>query len=439
MINTHPNIVIIGGGAGGLELASKLGQKLGKSQRANITLIDKNRTHIWKPLLHEVATGSLDTSLDGVSYSAHAATHGFQFILGEFIKLDTNDQTISLKQHNDDNGKVLLPERTIHYDKLIIAIGSISNDFNTPGVAEHCYFLDSQQQAERFQHALLNSFTRVHQNSSGEENTKSNSLSIAIVGGGATGVELSAELIHVSGLLKHYGLSEFKSTQLRIHLIEAGPTILPALPKRISDAARRELLNLGIQVLEHTRISEANQHGFITAEGEEIAADLMLWAAGVKVADFIKDIDGLAFNRSNQVLVDPYLQAKGIEHVYVLGDASACEQSDGSFVPPRAQAAHQMASNLASNILAELNGKAKTPFKYKDHGSLVNLSRFSAVGSLMGNLTNNSMFIEGKLARLMYVSLYRMHQNAIHGPLKTMALWLCEKLMRSVRPKMKLH
>ena len=437
MINTHPNIVIVGGGAGGLELASKLGHALGKSRRANITLIDKNRTHIWKPLLHEVATGSLDTSLDGVSYSAHAAKHGFQFIWGEFISLNSNDHTITLKAQSDESGKVLLPARTLNYDKVILAIGSISNDFNTPGVAEHCYFLDSQKQAERFQHALLNSFTRVHQNAS-EENSN-NSLSIAIVGGGATGVELSAELIHVSGLLKHYGLSEFKSTQLIIHLIEAGPTILPALPKRISDVARRELINLGIQVRENTRISEANENGFVTEEGETISADLMLWAAGVKVADFVKNIDELKFNRSNQVLVDPYLRAKGVEQVYVLGDASACEQSDGSFVPPRAQAAHQMASNLARNLIAELNGKEKVPFKYNDHGSLVNLSRYSAVGSLMGNLTKNTMFIEGKLARLMYVSLYRMHQNAIHGPLKTAALWLCEKLMRSVRPKMKLH
>lgn len=438
MNNTHPNIVIIGGGAGGLELASKLGNKLGKSRKATITLIDKNRTHIWKPLLHEVATGSLDTSLDGVSYSAHAAKHGFQFILGEFIGLDDVAQTISLKSHIDENGLKLLPERMLHYDELVIAIGSISNDFNTPGVAEHCFFLDSHQQAERFQHALLNRFTQVHQLAQENEGGP-HTLSIAIVGGGATGVELSAELVHVSQLLKHYGLSEFKSTKLTIHLIEAGNTILPALPSRISNAARKELMNLGVHVLENTQVSEATPEGFLTADSHLIKADLMLWAAGVKVADFIKQIDCFSFNRSNQVLVDAYLKAKGVEHIYVLGDACACEHSDGHFVPPRAQAAHQMASTVAANLIAKLNGKEQKPFRYHDHGSLVNLSRFSAVGSLMGNLTHNSMFIEGKLARLMYVSLYRMHQHAIHGVFKTLALWLCEKLMRSVKPKMKLH
>ena len=299
-------------------------------------------------------------------------------------------------------------------------------------------FLDSQHQAERFQNALLNSFTRVHQTALENEKTH-NHLSIAIVGGGATGVELSAELIHVSQLLKHYGLSEFKSTKLSIHLIEAGPTILPALPKRISDAARKELTNLGIKVRENTQVLEATDSGFITKENELIEADLMLWAAGVKVADFIKDIACFSFNRANQVLVDEYLQAKGVEHIYVLGDACACEQGDGSFVPPRAQAAHQMASIVYKNMVAKLDGKSQHAFEYHDHGSLVNLSRFSAVGSLMGNLTNNSMFIEGKLARLMYVSLYRMHQNAIHGFLKTVALYVCEKLMCTVKPKMKLH
>lgn len=438
MINTHPNIVIIGGGAGGLELASKLGNKLGKSRRANITLIDKNRTHIWKPLLHEVATGSLDTSLDGVVYSAHAASHGFQFILGEFINLDAEKQAIYLKEQYDEDGDLILPQRTVHYDELIIAIGSVSNDFNTPGVSKHCYFLDSHQQAERFQHALLNCFTRVHQ-AANELPEEQNRLSIAIVGGGATGVELSAELVHVAQLLKHYGMSAFTSTKLTIHLIEAGPTILPALPSRISDSARNELHHLGVNILEGTKVSKATSEGFITDDNTLIQADLMLWAAGVKVADFIKNLDCFEFTRNNQIKVDEFLQAKGATHIHVLGDACACEQDDGTFVPPRAQAAHQMASNVARNILAKFSGKAPKPFVYKDHGSLVNLSRFSAVGSLMGNLTSNTMFIEGNLARVMYLSLYRMHQNAIHGPIKTLALWLSEKLLRIVRPKMKLH
>ncbi|MFC3030942.1 NAD(P)/FAD-dependent oxidoreductase [Pseudoalteromonas fenneropenaei] len=430
-----PNIVIVGGGAGGLELATKLGHKLGKSRRANITLIDKNRTHIWKPLLHEVATGSLDTSIDGVAYSAHAAKHGFQFILGEFTALDTDTNTLTLKAQRGDHDKIILPERHIRFDTLVLAIGSISNDFNTPGVAQHCFFLDTQQQAERFQNALLNSFTRLHQADPNGENH----LNIAIVGGGATGVELSAELIHVAKLLKLYGMAAITNAKFNIQLIEAGPRILPALPERIANSARRELQRLGIAVMEDTRITEATSDGFVTHTGQVLQADLMLWAAGVKVADFIAKLGCFELTRNNQIKVDNTLKAFGQHNIYVLGDAAACEQADGKFVPPRAQAAHQMASNLAKNILATMAGKPQKPFVYHDHGSLVNLARYSAVGSLMGNLTNNTMFIEGKMARLMYVSLYRMHQNAIHGPFKTVALWLAEKLLRIVRPKMKLH
>ncbi|QYJ96139.1 NAD(P)/FAD-dependent oxidoreductase [Shewanella alkalitolerans] len=428
-----PRIVIVGGGAGGLGLATQLGHKLGKKQRAEILLIDKNRTHIWKPLLHEVATGSLDADLDGVVYSAHAVKHGYQFQLGELTGLDLQGKRLKLAAISNDKGEALLPARELEYDTLVLAVGSVSNDFGTPGVKEHCFFLDSHHQANRFHNALLDSFTRMHQS---EEQQK---LNIAIVGGGATGVELSAELYHVTDLLKSYGLSKMTADRLSITLIEAGPRILPALPERIAASATRELIKLGVSVRQNTRIEEASSKGFVTADGELIAANLMLWAAGVKAPDFIKQIEGLNLNRANQILVRPTLQAQGHDDLYVIGDCCACEQADGSFVPPRAQSAHQMAQCVEHNILNELRGLGLTEYEYVDHGSLVNLSRFSTVGSLMGNLTKDSMFVEGKIARFMYISLYRMHQKAIHGLAKTIALWLVEKMMRVVRPRMKLH
>ena len=433
MSTTKPVIVIVGGGAGGLELATQLGHKLGKKDKAQILLIDKNRTHIWKPLLHEVATGSLDSDLDGVVYSAHAAKHGYQFQLGTFCGLNADAKQLSMAPIVDDAGYTLLPERHIDYDKLVIAIGSVSNDFNTPGVKDHCFFLDSHQQANRFHNALLDSFTRVHQSDS------INKLNIAIVGAGATGVELSAELYHVTEMLKVYGLSKMTAEKLNIHLIEAGPRILPALPERIASSARRELSKLGVNVMENTRISEATSEGFVTADGGLIEANLMLWAAGVKAPDFIKTIDLFELNRANQILVKPSLISTIDEAIYVIGDCCACKQADGSFVPPRAQSAHQMAECVEKNLIHELNGEPREAYTYVDYGSLVNLSKFSTVGSLMGNLTKNSMFVEGKIARLVYISLYRMHQRAIHGTLKTIGLWFAEKVMRVVRPRMKLH
>ncbi|MDP2562803.1 NAD(P)/FAD-dependent oxidoreductase [Psychrobium sp. 1_MG-2023] len=433
MTSTIPNIVIIGGGAGGLELATQLGHKLGKKQRANILLIDKNRNHIWKPLLHEVATGSLDSNIDGVVYSAHAAKHGYRFQLGCFSDLDSENKTITLAAELDDNGQQILPSRQVSYDQLVIAIGSVCNDFGTPGVQEHCYFLDSHKQADRFHHALLDSFTRMHQQ---EQQT---ALDIAIVGAGATGVELSAELYHVADLLKIYGLSNMTAKKLNIHLIEAGPTILPALPPRISASAKAELEKIGVNVMQNTRISEASCAGFITSEGELIEADLMLWAAGVKAPDFVKDLGHFELNRANQIVVKENLKSTTDDNIYVIGDCCSFDLGDGQFVPPRAQSAHQMASCVEKNIIAELKGASLVNYQYTDYGSLVNLSRFSTVGSLMGNLTSSSMFVEGKIARLVYISLYRMHQRAIHGTLKTVGLWFAEKIMKVVRPRMKLH
>lgn len=435
MMNTQlPKIVIVGGGAGGLELATQLGHKLGKKRQAEILLIDKNRSHIWKPLLHEVATGSIDADLDGVVYSAHAAKHYYQFQLGSFSHVDSINNTITLSELRDEFGHRILPERQVNYDYLVLAIGSISNDFNTPGVKEHCFFLDSNQQAERFQHALLDNFTRLHQ-----DDDPKHSLTIGIVGGGATGVELSAELYHVSDMLKMYGLSKMNAKRLRIDLIEAGPRILPALPERIANSAKRELVKLGVTVREGTQVKQATEDSFITKEDEQLKADIKVWAAGVKAPDFIKEIGLFELTRNNQIKVNQYLQSSVDEHIYVIGDCCAFTQADATQVPPRAQSAHQMAQCVEKNLIATLKNQPLHEFSYSDHGSLVNLSRYSTVGSLMGNLTSNSFFIEGKIARFMYISLYRMHQRAIHGIAKTFALWISEKVLRVVRPKMKLH
>jgi len=428
-----PHIVIVGGGAGGLELVTALGHKLGRKGKAKVTLIDKHRVHIWKPLLHEVATGSLDTEIDGVVYRAHAARHGYQFQLGSVSGINRDTKELSLDSISDDGGNIIVDSRTINYDRLVLAIGSISNDFGTPGVSEHCYMLDSKQQAQRFQQTLLNQFLRKSQNN----NKQITPTRLAIVGAGATGVELSAELHHVVEALSVYDLDK-KQQRLSIDLIEAGSRILPALPERIADAACNELEKLGVQIHTDTRIVEANPHGFLDAKDNQIDADLMVWAAGVKVQSWVAET-GLTVNRINQVECTRKLKTKNDDAIYVIGDCCSVEMSDGARVPPRAQSAHQMATTVAKNICRELKNKPLIDFTYTDYGSLVNLSRFSTVGSLMGNLMKGSMFIEGKVARLMYLSLYRMHQLAIHGLFKGPFIIILSRLSKIIRPKIKLH
>ena len=425
-------IVIVGGGAGGLELATQLGHKWGKKGKAEIHLVDANHTHLWKPLLHEVATGALDSGIDELNYQAHGKKHGFSFHLGRMCGLQRDSKAIELAAIYDDSEEIL-PQRELNYDQLVMALGSVTNDFGTKGAAEHCYFLDGRQQAEVFHQKLLNQFIKANGSNNPEE------LSIAIVGAGATGVELSAELYNTTEALASYDMSQFKTDNLKVSLVEAGPQILPALPRRISNSAKRELEKLGVDVLTDTMITEITEEGFITKSGDVIKAKLKVWAAGVKAPDFLANIGGLETNRANQLAIKPTLQTTLDDNVFAIGDCAFLLQEDGKAVPPRAQAAHQQASHLLKVLTAIRAGKTPPAFIYRDKGSLVSLSRYSTVGSLMGNLSKGSMMIEGRLARIVYVSLYRLHQVALHGYFHTILLSLVGHINKVIRPRLKLH
>ncbi|MGJ8679068.1 NAD(P)/FAD-dependent oxidoreductase [Paraglaciecola sp.] len=427
-------IVIVGGGAGGLELVSRLSKTLGKQKLAEIVLIDRHPTHVWKPLLHEVAAGVIDKNSDGVDYRIHAARLKYQFQLGCMSHINPTEKSIKLDAHFDENGALLLPERTVTYDYLVLAIGSVSNDFGTPGVSEHCYFLDSLVQAERFHKALLNQLLRINQQIDDAKNLK-----VAIVGGGATGTELAAQLHHVANLARSYGMPQMSADRLKISIIEAGERILPALPERIANSARGALRKLGIDVLEETRVASAEDNGFMTSENTLIEADLMVWAAGVKAPDFIQELGIFETNRAQQILVTQQLASTVDNDIYVLGDCCGFKQLDGTWVPPRAQSAHQMATVVGTNLINTFKEKPLKSYKYTDYGSLVHLSKYSTVGSLMGSLSNSSMFIEGRLARLVYISLYNMHQFAVHGWFKGILVLLSRKVSNLVGTKLKLH
>lgn len=430
-------IVVVGGGAGGLELVRRLGAHFGRDKH-DIILVEKNRTHVWKPLLHEVAAGSLDANMDEVGYRSHCHTWGYRYFHGSLEGIDRAARQIIIAPLLDEDGSEMISQHRIRYDYLVLAVGSVSNDFGTPGVAQHCMFLDSRADADRFRNRLLDHCLRVSRAmTSGQDNDAQ--VRLAIVGGGATGVELAAELYNSAAALGFYGLEVFDESRLDVTLVEAGPRILPALPDRIANAARDELQNLGVRVLTGVRVTEAQAKCLVTAEGDRIEADLLVWAAGVKAPDFLGQL-GLETNRNNQLLVRDTLQTTQDDCIFALGDcASYTMPGSKAPVPPRAQAAHQMASLIYDNLIRAMQGKPLKAFAYRDYGSLVSLSRFSTVGSLMGNLIGGAMAVEGRLARLVYTSLYRMHLLAIHGYVKGTALLLVGRVNRIVRPALKLH
>lgn len=430
-------IVIVGGGAGGLELATQLGNTLGKKQHAQITLVDAHNTHFWKPLLHEVAAGSLNAFEDELSYLAQAKWNHFHFMPGRMDSLNRREKLIGLSPIMDDNGRQVVPERTLEYDQLVIAVGSTANDFNTPGAKKHCLFLDNRQQAERIHTTLLNHY--LHAQASGNSISK---LRVAIIGAGATGVELAAQLHFAAIELARYGLDAIKPEHLEVTIIEGGERILPALPPRISSRVHKQLVKMGIQVLTSQLVSEIKGDGMATRDSTFIGCDLRIWAAGIKAPAFLASIEGLESNRINQLVVQPTLQTTLDESIYAMGDCASCTLTDDKnghlVVPARAQAAHQQASLLAKSLTGQFWGRPPLVFKYKDRGSLISLSRFNAVGNLMGSVTGN-MMVEGILAKWVYISLYRMHQMTLFGKLKTSTLVIKDWISKTTRPQLKLH
>lgn len=427
-------VVIVGGGAGGLELATKLGDRYGKAGRAHVTLVDRSRTHLWKPLLHEVAAGSMDMHQHQLDYLAQARWHSFTFVLGALTGLEREAHRLRVAQVCDDDGREILPERTVAYDMLVIAVGTESNDFGTPGVREHAFMLDTAWQAHLFHRRLVNSCFNANFKAADDV------IRIAIVGAGATGVELAAELHNTIRVLAAYGLENFDpARQIHLTVVEAGPRILPGLPEHVADGALQTLRDLGVDVLVNEKVVEVRADGIRTASGHDVPAGFIVWAAGIKCAEVLRDLDGLESNRLNQLVVKDTLQATRDDDVFAMGDCAAAPWQAGRNVPPRAQAAHQEASHVAETFARRLAGKPARPYRYRDFGSLVSLGRYDTVGQLMGFIGNEKFRVEGWIAKFFYVSLYRQHVWALHGFWRMALDTLARMIRRQVEPKVKLH
>jgi NADH dehydrogenase len=492
----HSEILIVGGGAGGLELACKLGRKLGPSK---VMLVDSRLYHVWKPSLHEVAAGTLDIHQEGLSYQMLAHDCGFTFVYGAMTALDSASKTLGVGPVSAaSDGEEIFPARSISYRSLVIAVGSTSNYFGVPGAREHTISLNATEDAERFRLRLLRLLARTAEaKGEGAHNpgvavakavgagtfdsgvaaadaagagagvgtsaatadatlgakggatmtdaghaprSPAGGLDIVIIGGGATGVELAAELREATGVYAAYGFNRLQvQRDVRITLLEGAPRILAPLPERVSASAARLLDERSIRVVTDCRVTQIDAHQVLDKDGNVYPSDICVWAAGIRAPEFLGSL-GLPTTKGGAIEVDGQLRVKGVEGVYALGDCAACTDGKGKPVPPRAQAAHQQADYLVKTFINMEKGHPppKDPYVYKDYGSLVSIGHKTTVGNLMGSL-RASWFVEGFMARIMYLSLHLMHHQAILGSMRTGVLAVARFLIRRTTPLVKLH
>src|SRR5690606_3558585 len=319
------------------------------------TLVDSRPIHIWKPSLHEAAAGTLDIYQEGLSYLMLANLCGFTFALGELQAVDRERRAVRIGQVLDAQGDMVLPQRELPYDTLVLALGSVSNFFNTPGAAQHAVTLDTTENAEAFRLTMLKAMVQVDQAKVRDPSAR---LDIVIVGGGATGVELAVELHEAGGIVAAYGLPNFRADRdLAITLVEGAPRILAALPEKISRAAHARLAELGIRVETDCRVAEVTAHSVKTADGREFDAALCMWAAGIPGLPLMAALH-MRRNRRGQLVVSERREPPD-PHLLARGDCCGAPMGEGRSVPARAQVAHQQASYLRRKIGARIRGQAE--------------------------------------------------------------------------------
>jgi NADH dehydrogenase len=421
-------IVIVGAGAAGLELACRLGRR----RQHAITVVDRSSTHLWKPLLHQVAAGTLNSSQDQLSYLYLGKRNGFGYEPGDLQQIDPDAGEIELAPLYGPDGEMTVPQRRLGYDRAVICIGGEVNDFGVPGVRRHCHFLDSRPQAEAFHLEFLHELVRATLELDDQPHA------INIIGGGATGVELAAELRHAQDIAAEYG-GRAGPGRMRIRILEMAPRLLPPLPEELGHAARESLERLGVEVRCEASVTEVTHDEVVLAGGIRLPSQLTVWAAGIRGPEILARQAALEVSKRNQIRVGNDLRTSADPRLYAIGDCAECHATnDGSPVPARAQAARQQAIYLADYLTLPTQETPAENFLYRDYGSLISLSRYTAYGRIISG-RRRAIDIDGWAAQIAYSSLYRSHQRTLLGLPATLTEVIIDRLRRNVSPALKMH
>ena len=349
----RPKVVILGAGFGGLTAAKAL------DRVADVTLVDRHNFQTFLPLLYQVSTAGL--AADHIAHPIRGALRKtkIKFRMGSPLTIDQKNKSIKL-----DSSEVL------DFDYLIVALGSTTNDFGIPGVSENALGMKSVSEALDIRSSILRRFEDLCRF---EDDSK---LSITVVGGGPTGVEMAGAIAELKkGPLRS---DQAKAAEnIRVNLVEAGPRILPSFSEKLSARTQRDLEKLGVRVLNNTSVKEVKPREIILGDKSKLASEVTIWAAGVTGEPVMKKLN-LPIE-GGRIAVDPTLQVTNYPHIFAIGDIAGAKGKDGRFLPMVAPVAMQQGRHLKSQISNLIAGKALQPFKYRDKGSMATLGRHKAV------------------------------------------------------------
>ena len=389
--STRPRVVILGAGFGGLGAAKALAGK------ADVTLVDRHNFQTFLPLLYQVSTAGL--AADHVVHPVRGALRdtGVKFRMGSPISVDHKNKTVKLDS-----------SETLEFDHLIVALGSSTADFGVPGVSEHGLGMKSVHEALMIRAEVMRRFEDLCRF---EDNTR---LSIAVVGGGPTGVEMAGALAELKrGPLKND--MAHAAEHMDIYLIEAGPRILPMFSEKLSARAESDLHKLGVFVKTNTSVREIKSRQIIVKTGEPIPAEVTIWAAGVK-GEPTAGLLNLPI-AGTRIDTDENLEVNHYPNIWAIGDINGSKGKDGRFYPMVAPVALQQGKWVAKQILRKHEGKALKPFKYRDKGSMATIGRHKAVVEV------RNFRMTGPLAWFAWLFLHLFYLLGGRNKIGTIADW----------------
>ncbi|MEN3792708.1 FAD-dependent oxidoreductase [Fulvimarina sp. MAC3] len=428
MSTGQERVVVLGGGAGGLELACHLTGKEGLS----VTLVDMNGAHVWKPRLHEFAAGTVDSTLSEMSFYMLAAMRGFTFEQGKVLSINRQARTVHLAGVSSQHGSIQGPARNIEYDRLVIALGGVTPDFGTDGVAEHAVRLDEKSDADDFRDLFIAAILRAREN---REPAR-----ISIVGSGATGTELAAHLRVAERGFINKAVLESDPPLLDISILEAAPEIMPGASDELRKAVLERLDKLDIKTKTNAKIAAVEKNAVVAADGERWPTDITVWAAGLVGNPCLAGLCDFEMDKKGRISVDGKLRTTVDDRVYALGDAASFKsEPDAAPLPPTAQCASQQATYLASALPRAIAGGTPNDFKYDDKGRLLSLASGGSVGSISLFRSKNDILVHGQFARAAYDSIQRRHQWSVLGYLKGTVAIFADSISPTKGPALKLH